>query len=162
MNKIDKHKCIITVIFFLMSFLNFFNLLNIQSYGVFGLSIGALFICISTCFEGELTMIGINVWSVIKNIFYFAGWIFIVISIYLKQNIFFDTLIKAFDSNTLMLLSLGFTFLSLIVSDWSQKKQQEKIVQESKELDKLIEEQDRRQLYITELIEKYKKRRKED
>lgn len=156
MNKIDKHKFIIALIFFMMAFLNFYGLLEIKLYGVFGLTFGALLICISTCFEGNLNTRKINVWSVIKNIFYFLGWIFIVIAIYLKDNEFFKSFIDAFDGNTLMLLSLAFTFLSLMVSDWNQKNQEEQINQEAEKLDKLIKIQDEKQEELNRLIDKSK------
>lgn len=160
MNKIDKHKFIITLIFFMMAFLNFYGLLEIKPYGVFGLTFGALLICISTCFEGSLNIKNINVWNGIKNIFYFSGWIFIVIAIYLKDNEVFKSFIDAFDGNTLTVLSLGFTFLSLMVSDWNQKKQKDQMEQESKKLDELIKIQDEKQEDLNRLIEKLKKRKR--
>lgn len=157
MNKIDKHKFIITLIFFIMAFLNFHGLLEIKLYGIFGLTFGALLICISTCFEGSLNIKNINVWNGIKNIFYFSGWIFIVIAVYLKDNKKIKRFIDVFDGNTLMLLSLAFTFLSLMVSDWNQENQKEQMEQESKKLDKLINTQDEKQEELNRLIEKLKK-----
>lgn len=156
MNKMDKHKCIITFIFFMMAFLNFYGLLYIQSYGVFGLTFGALLICISTCFEGSLNIKNVNIWNMIKNLFYFGGWVFIVITTYLKENRNFQSFMNAFDGNTLMLLSLGFTFLSLMISDWSQKNQIERNEQEGKRLDELIKLQDEKQEELDKLIEKIK------
>ncbi|NOH17268.1 hypothetical protein [Clostridium cochlearium] len=157
MNKIDKHKFIITLIFFIMSALNFYGLLNIQPYGVFGLTFGALLICISTCFEGNLNVKSINIWKIIKNLFYFGGWIFIVITVYLKENLTLKEFMMAFNGNTLMLLSLSFTFLSLMVSDWNQKNQKEKNANERKRIDDLIKIQDEKQKELDKLIEKIKR-----
>ena len=159
MEKIDKHKLIITIIFFLMAFLNFYKLLDIKSYGVFGLTFGALLICISTCFEGSLKFGKIDIWCGLKNIFYSTGWIFIVVSIYLKDNKLFNGFIEAFDNNTLMLLSLAFTFLSLMVSEWGQRCQKKIIEQEGKKLDELIKEQDKRQEELNRLIKKLNDRK---
>lgn len=156
MNKIDKHKLIITLIFFVMSALNYNGLLNIQSYGVFGLTFGALLICISTCFEGNLNVKGIDIWKIIKNLFYFGGWIFIVITVYLKENPAINEFMMAFNGNTLMLLSLAFTFLSLMVSDWNQKNQKEENANEKKRIDELIKIQDGKQKELNKLIEKIK------
>lgn len=88
MKYFDKHKLIITIIFFLLAYLNFFNFIQIGSYGAFGLSFGALLICISTCFEGKFVLYNIDIWNVLKNILYFLGWIFIVVGVYLKKIIF--------------------------------------------------------------------------
>lgn len=158
MKKVDKHKLIITLIFFIMSALNFYGLLNIQSYGVFGLTVGALFICISTCFEGSLYIKNIDIWKIIKDIFYFSGWMFMVVIVYFKENTTFKELIMVFDSETLMLLSLGFTFLSLMVSDWNQE---EKKFNENEQdrIDKLIKIQDEEQQKVYDLIEKIKKKK---
>lgn len=156
MNKIDKHKFIIMLIFIIMSILNFYDLLNIQPYGVFGLTFGALLICISTCFEGNLKIKNIDIWKIIKNLFYFGGWIFIVVTVYLKKNLTLKNFMIAFNGNTLMLLSLGFTFLSLMVSDWSQKNQEEENENEPKKIDELIEIQNQKQKELDNLIKKIK------
>lgn len=159
MNKIDKHKLIITLIFFIMSVLNFYGLLNIQPYGVFGLTFGALLICISTCFEGNLNVKNIDIWEIIKNLFYFGGWIFIVITVYLKENAAFKEFMTSFNGDTLMLLSLAFTFLSLMVSDWNQKNQKEKNANERKRIDELIKIQEEKQKELDKLIEKIKRKK---
>jgi hypothetical protein len=156
MNKVDKHKFIITIIFFIMSFLNYFGFLSIHTYGVFGITFGALMICISTCFEGDLYLGNLDIWKIIKNFFYVIGWIFIVITVYLKQNDVLINLINIFDSNTLMLLSLAFTFLSLMVSDWNQKRQSEIIEKERNKLDELIKIQDQKQIELNKIIDKIK------
>jgi 1,4-dihydroxy-2-naphthoate octaprenyltransferase len=158
-NKIDKHKLIITLIFFIMSVLNFYGLLNIQPYGVFGLTFGALLICISTCFEGNLNVKNIDIWEIIKNLFYFGGWIFIVITVYLKENAAFKEFMTSFNGDTLMLLSLAFTFLSLMVSDWNQKNQKEKNANERKRIDELIKIQEEKQKELDKLIEKIKRKK---
>jgi hypothetical protein len=142
-----------------MSVLNFYGLLNIQPYGVFGLTFGALLICISTCFEGNLNVKNIDIWEIIKNLFYFGGWIFIVITVYLKENAAFKEFMTSFNGDTLMLLSLAFTFLSLMVSDWNQKNQKEKNANERKRIDELIKIQEEKQKELDKLIEKIKRKK---
>lgn len=158
----DKHKFIITVIFFIMAILNNFGLLIIDEKGVFGITFGALMICVSTCFEGDFYIVKINAWKIIKNTFYFMGWIFIVVTVYLKDNVILKNIMETFESSTLMLLSLGFTFLALMVSQFNLKKHDEIIKEESIRLDTLITEQNNRQIELKDLIKKISDKKKGD
>jgi hypothetical protein len=158
----NKDKFIITVIFFIMAILNYFGVLSIDAKGVFGITSGALMICISTCFEGDLHIKGVNIWKIVKYIFYFTGWILIVVTVYLKESDMLKNIMIAFDSNTLMLLSLGFTFLSLIVSETNQSRQNETIKEESRKLDDLITKQNKQQIKLKQLIDKIADKKRGD
>lgn len=160
MKRIDIHKFIITIIFFIMSFLNIIGFIHIETYAVFGMTFGSLLICISTCFEGRNLIykkLNLDIFKLVKNIFYILGWIFIIIGAYLKSNYIFDEMIEVFNSDTLMLLSLGFTFLSLIIGDINQKKEKERIDKQSKELDNLLEIQEKQKAHLEKLIDDIKK-----
>lgn len=61
-----------------------------------------------------------------------------------------------------MFLSLGFTFLSLLVSDLNNKKQEKKLEAERKKLDDIIKDQDSRQINLNNLIKKIKEEKKGD
>lgn len=164
MKGIDFHKILIFLIFCSMTILNWFGYINITSYGIFGLTFGGLFICISTCFQGKRTYgkkMKIRITYIFQKFIYGLGWFFIVVSVYFKKNFILDSLIQSLDSNTLMLLSLAVTFLSLIIADKSQLKQKERLEEIKKRISIDKENAKRENEKIENLIKEIKRKETE-
>ncbi|MGL5614437.1 hypothetical protein [Cetobacterium sp.] len=111
------HQKIFCVIFLVMTVLNALNIIEIPVYGIYSLTLGALFICISTCCKSNRIKIG----------WYSFGIGVMTVGVYIKSNDFINVLIDKIDSNTLMLLSLSVTFASLIVANISVEKQRNRV-----------------------------------
>ncbi|NKF07955.1 hypothetical protein J1C67_05765 [Clostridium gasigenes] len=157
MKDINFDKILIFLIFLMMAYLNYIGYIAITDYGIFGLTFGGLLVCISTCFQGKKSYgykIKIKTTYIIKQIFYATGWGFIVISAYLKNNIFLDSLLEALDANTLMLLSLAITFLSLIVAEKARLNQKKRIDKIEKMVEKSDERRSEMKDTLTKLIKK--------
>ncbi len=164
MKGIDFHKILIFLIFYSMTILNWFGYIYITEYGIFGMTVGGLFVCISTCFQGNKTYgkkIKIRITYIFQKFIYGLGWFFIVISAYFKKNFILDSLIQSLDSNTLMLLSLSVTFLSLIIADKSQLRQKERLEEIEKRIDTDIENAKRENEKIENLIKEITRKEKE-
>ena len=128
---------ILSVSFLVLAVLSYFDKVNVNEYYVFGLSIGAILISMSSCFEYESKK---NINYYIKICFIFLGWTSIIAIGVLRAPIL-DTIIVKFDDKTLLFLSLGYTIIGTIVSDINTKnkvlKSEESI---RKEYNKEIEE----------------------
>lgn len=112
--------------FFVLAVLNNFKLTEFSPRAIFGLSFGALLMCISSNLEGKMgiTIKGryINILAVIKNSVNILSASIIVLSIFLKETEIMNQLILTFDNNTILLLSLGFTIMSIITNDINNKR----------------------------------------
>ena len=128
---------ILSVSFLVLAVLSYFDKVNVNEYYVFGLTIGAILISMSSCFEYESKK---NINYYIKICFIFLGWTSIIAIGVLRAPIL-DTIIVKFDDKTLLFLSLGYTIIGTIVSDINTKnkvlKSEESI---RKEYNKEIEE----------------------
>lgn len=124
----NKEKVLMSVLFGLLAFLNINGYLIINERSVFGLTFGALIISISTCFDfpqiiekedsdNLFTVIKSNKYKIIQTIMYSLGFLSMYIIIFIKSDTIIDTFMKKFDSNTLMLMSISITFLSITVSN---------------------------------------------
>ncbi len=108
---------ILSVSFLVLAVLSYFNKVSVNEYYVFGLTIGAILISISSCFEYE----GKNNRNYYLKIgFIFLGWISIIVIGVLKAPVL-DTVITKFDATTLLFLSLGYTLIGTIVNDITTK-----------------------------------------
>lgn len=97
---------IIFLVFFLLTLCNMFDFISITMIGVFGMTVGAIFITLGEIFESEA----------VRNIYYITGATFIGVSPFLKDFKLINDLVSSVDSNTLMLVSITALFLSIYVN----------------------------------------------
>lgn len=100
---------VLCVVYLILGVLNAFGFLTIEDSSVFGMTVGALFLCIAPLIKNKKFRVSI----------YIGSAIFILgVPMINKANEY----IKGVDSNTWMLLSLSVTFLANYVSKVSTKK----------------------------------------
>ena len=99
----ENVNCILCIIYLLLGILNIVGMVNIEECAIFGLTIGALFLCIAPLFDKKI-------W---RGLFYFLAAGFIV-GFQLIDGA--NDIIKNIDNNTWLLLSLAVTFLANYLS----------------------------------------------
>lgn len=128
---------ILSIAFFVLAGLSYLDVVDLNEYYIFGLTVGALLISMSSCFEFEDKN---EKNYFIKIGFITAGWISIIAIGVIKVPIL-DDVIAAFNADTLLFLSLGYTLVSIVVNDNNSKNNQLKLENEiRKEYEKYIEE----------------------
>ena len=129
------------MVFGILSILNVNGYLIINARSVFGLTLGALIISISTCFDfpddlnaksvekikNNLSIFNVNKYKIIQEVLYNIGFVVMFIVLFIKPDTIVDDFMKKIDSNTLMLMSICVTFLSIEISDINSKTKRNNI-----------------------------------
>jgi hypothetical protein len=123
---LKNDKVALAIVFLSLSALNYFQVTEISEKAVFGFTVGALFMSISAGFDGEIIIlkknIQVNISSIFKSFFYYSSWLIIFGFLVIKETDFIKQLVTGIDSNTLMLVSLGITMLSIRTSEINARR----------------------------------------
>lgn len=114
-----NHKLLFSIIFFVMAILQQINIIYINAQSVFGMTLGSLLISISTCYDDDYTIKikklkkQIRIGKLIRTIIYSIGFAIIFIFTFINENEVLNTLMDKLDENTLLLLAMSSTFISM-------------------------------------------------
>lgn len=136
----NKDRVLMIIVFWILAYLNIKGYIEINEKEVFGLTIGALIISMSTCFDINIfkndnkdksdcskvkkysEIILSHRFNIIQKILYSIGFIIMFTVIFIKDNYILNEFMNKFNSNTLMLLSISVTFLSITISNVESQK----------------------------------------
>lgn len=114
-----NHKLLFSIIFFVMAILQQINIIYINAQSVFGMTLGSLLISISTCYDDDYTIKikkskkQIRIGKLIRTIIYSIGFAIIFIFTFINENEVLNALMDKLDENTLLLLAMSSTFISM-------------------------------------------------
>lgn len=137
----NKDKRLMVIVFGILAVLNINGYLIINERSVFGLTLGALIISISTCFDfpddlrakttqkakNKWSILNVNKYKIIQETLYSIGFVVMFIVLFIKPDTIVDEFMNNIDSNTLMLMSICVTFLSIEISDINSKTKRNNI-----------------------------------
>lgn len=138
----NKDKRLMVIVFGILSLLSINTYLIINERSVFGLTLGALIISLSTCFDfpedlnkdkiekaknEKWSILNANKYKIIQEVLYSIGFVVMFIILFIKPDTIVDEFMQKINSNTLMLMSICITFLSITISDINTKAQRNNI-----------------------------------
>lgn len=135
MNTINSQKVILLlgIIFILVAPLYSLGYISLNSISIFGFSLGALSMSISSLLDNPLKRDSEQhlLRKIIKGFFFYLSIVLVILSLMIKPGIpIIEKIINSIDSNVFLLYSIGFSFLTLHISDIYKTKFQTKVESE--------------------------------
>ncbi|MEG1310897.1 MAG: hypothetical protein RSD47_02705 [Romboutsia sp.] len=122
-----NHKLLFGFIFFFMAILQQFEVIYINSKSVFGMTLGSLLVSISTCYSDDFILKTpgsrkqVRIGKLLRRVIYSVGFSIIIIFTYINENDTLSHLMDKLDENTLLLLAMSVTFISMNVGGAKDK-----------------------------------------
>lgn len=135
-------RAILTIVFFILGFLNLLGYMEFTTNAIFGLTFGCFLISVFSCFEIEKEVKGKKIFIILRDILKVMSYLSMIGFAFIKNNPVVQDFMKSFDDKTMLLLSIGFSLFAITTSEIESKRKLENIKRDTTK--KMIDEFNKR------------------